>query len=423
MYEHSAITDQGKALLAACLAAEHAIEFTSYVLGAGTYTDAEKTTAGLKVKTALKDQRQIFSFTSATASGAEAILKVQVDNDGLDTGYYMREAGIYAKDATDNNATPILYQIGVDDTPSYMPDESTPLAIDTECHTVIDNESTVTFTFDHGAYAWADDLGDINQLTTTDKDNAVEAINEVKDEIRPISKGGTGKNNADDACDNLGAVRRSIYANVDDSSPLSADVYGGEYVISAGKMYLASQGKIDAGTVLNPYAGPGKNCDRVFADQELSQKASYNAITDNWEREFKCLMSASGYDIDDLVYILCARRVYKVTAAIAQNETMIVGTNIKEWSVEDETRELTSDLASLTTAVNSRAKIRTAYGPLASTTYVFYTGITDHAGIAIYYYTKPNSNREGPFFTNETNIGFPSGLPANTIFEMCSVYA
>ena len=363
MFEHSAITDQGKALMAACIAAGHAIEFTAYTLGSGTYTDAEKTVAQLKTRQSLKVQKQSFSFTSARSEGAEAILKVQVDNDGLAAGYYMTEAGIWAKDATDNDTPAILYQIGVDDTPSYMPDEDTsPLTIDTECHTVIDNDAEVTFTFTHGAYAWADELGDITQLSTTNKDSAVDAINELDSDLGDIedkfdandklkiSEGGTGKGTANEACDNLGAVRRSIYANVDDSSPLSADVYGGEYVISDGKMYLASQGKIDAGTVLNPYAGPGKNCDRVFADQELSQKASYNAITDNWEREFKCLMSASGYDIDDLVYILCARRVYKVTAAIAQNETMTVGTNIKEWSVEDETSELNSQLTSLSLA-------------------------------------------------------------------------
>ena len=393
MFEHSAITDQGRALMAACIAAGHPIEFTAYTLGSGTYTDAEKTVAQLKTRQSLKVQKQSFSFVSATSVGAEAILKVQVDNDGLAAGYYMTEAGIWAKDATDNVTPAILYQIGVDDTPSYMPDEDTsPLTIDTECHTVIDNDAEVTFTFTHGAYAWSDDLGDITQLTTTNKNSAVDAINELDSDLGDIedkfdandklkiSEGGTGKSTANEACDNLGAVRRSIYANVHDESPLDDDVYGGDYIIHDGKMYFASQGKIPAGSTLNPYPGAGKNCDKVFADQELSEKASYTAITKNWEREFKCAISASGYDIDDLVYIWCAKKIYKVTASIDFGESMVVNTNIKEWSVEDETRELTSDLASLivvdtitktmssmaanTTVTKTESVAKTGYTPL-----------------------------------------------------------
>jgi len=357
MFEHSAITDQGKALMAACIAAGHAIEFTAYTLGSGTYTDAEKTVAQLKTRQSLKVQKQSFSFTSARSEGAEAILKVQVDNDGLAAGYYMTEAGIWAKDATDNDTPAILYQIGVDDTPSYMPDEDTsPLTIDTECHTVIDNDAEVTFTFTHGAYAWADELGDITQLSTTNKDSAVDAINELDSDLGDIedkfdldgnlkiSHGGTQASNGDDALVNLGAISQHAVSICNWPEEAAFNFRGGRYFYHQLKYYRATK-NISAGDTLVP-TGAGANCEEVDLADEIERKASIKAITDNSEYDFKCT-KAAGYDIDDLVYIECADQLYKVTAAILQNESMSTSSNIKKWSVEDETSELNSHLTDL----------------------------------------------------------------------------
>ena len=360
MFEHSAITDQGKALMAACIAAGHAIEFTAYTLGSGTYTDAEKTVAQLKTRQSLKVQKQSFSFTSARSEGAEAILKVQVDNDGLAAGYYMTEAGIWAKDATDSVTPAILYQIGVDDTPSYMPDEDTsPLTIDTECHTVIDNDAEVTFTFTHGAYAWSDDLGDITQLTTTDKDSAVDAINKLDSDLGDIedkfdsdgnlkiSHGGTQASNSNDALVNLGAIDQHAVSLCNWPEEAVLAIHGGRYVYHQQKYYRATK-NIAIGDIITPTGGSA-NCEETDLADEIERKTSILSITDNIEYDFKCTKVA-GYDIDDLVYIECADQLYKVTAAIIQNESMSTNSNIKKWSVEDETRQLSSDIPSYYTS-------------------------------------------------------------------------
>lgn len=347
IFGNAVLTDAGAALIAACEADDAVLTFTRVVTGDGEHSD--KSVAALKVRTALISQKQSFSISSKRQSAAVAKITAVLSNRYLNTGYYMNELGLYAQKGSDST-TEVLFSISVvvaaqgDWFPPYngvSPAEVVQSFAITSC-----NDVTVQIALETDSYALKSELGDLDDLTTTDKDNVVEAINEIKDEVRPISKGGTGKNNADDACDNLGAVRRSIYANVHDESPLDDDVYGGDYLIHDGKMYFASQGKIPAGSTLNPHPGAGKNCDSVYADQELSEKASYQAITKNWEREFKCDMSASGYDVDDLVYIWCAKKIYKVTASIAYGESMVVNTNIKEWSVEDETRELSSDLTS-----------------------------------------------------------------------------
>lgn len=375
MYEHSAITDQGKALLAACLAAGHALEFTSYVLGAGTYTDAEKTVASLKLRTALKDQRQTFSFTNATASGAEAILKVQVDNDGLDTGYYMREAGIYAKDATDNDATPILYQIGVDDTPSYMPDEDTPLSIDTECHTVIDNDASVTFTFTHGAYAWANDLGDIDELTTTHKDSAVDAINELDEDLGTledwftedgylkVTHGGTQAGNSTDALTNIGGVRQHAFGRINYPEEVVLGIDAGSYFYHQGYFYKASEGPLAAEDVITP-TGAGKNCDLRYMADEMTNKASLEGVNDYVEKGFK---ATRAYTLTDpllkskYIYIKQADAFYEILTDIANGENLTVGTNIKKTSVGEILTQLNSDLTNKINGTNGTGNSRVEF--------------------------------------------------------------
>ena len=106
------------------------------------------------------------------------------------------------------------------------------------------------------------------------------------------------------------------------------------------QQYYRATKNIAIGDTITP-TGAGKNCEEVMLADEIERKASIKAITDQSEYDFKCT-KAAGYDIDDLVYIECADQLYKVTASIAQNETMTVGSNIKKWTVDDETSELSS---------------------------------------------------------------------------------
>lgn len=346
MYENSAITDQGRALVAACMAAGHSIEFTSYTLGAGTYSDAEKDPDNLRTLTALKNQKQTFPFVGVgSSSGNECILNIQVDNDGLSTGYYMTEAGVWAKDGDDPSSTPILYQIGVDDNPSYMPDEDTsPLAIDTECHTAIAAAANFTFTFVHGAYAWASDLGDINDLHTTNKDSAVDAINEVRDEVRPISRGGTGFSYAFDALNNLGGVQLGATATKNtDSQVATSDYLGGKIFCKDGYLYKATK-KIAIGDTIY-LTGVNKNAKMVLLADEVSDSVGKEALADYTENEFKA--TRNYHTVGVYIYIRATRELYKTTVSIDYDETLDTSTNIEQATVGGELARLSSDLTNI----------------------------------------------------------------------------
>ena len=209
------ITDAGASLLATVMAGSKQIEFTALTVGDGTYTAAEKTTASLQAMTALKNQRLSFAFSNITVQSNTAVrLKAVVSNITLLNGFYVNEVGIWAKDASDALAEPILYSIVVADTADYLPayNGSTPSTIEEDWYTTISNSITPTIEVSQSAYALASDLLDLeanlpgqisNQITTAlettfGKDagfaNArvfVEDIDEITDEMWASIANGT----------------------------------------------------------------------------------------------------------------------------------------------------------------------------------------------------------------------------------------
>ena len=157
----AAITNDGADLLARVMAGGRQMEFTALTIGDGVYTQEEKAMSALQAMSALKNQRLSFAFSSVAPYSETAVcLKAVVSNITVTSGFYINEVGIWAKDATDENADPILYSIVVANTADYLPayNGSTPSTIEQDWYTTLSNTATATITVSSSAYALASDF-------------------------------------------------------------------------------------------------------------------------------------------------------------------------------------------------------------------------------------------------------------------------
>ena len=157
------MTNDGAALLAAAIAGTAKIEFTTLVAGDGEYTEGERAVSALQQRTALKSQKQSVAFSSIVVESDTSVhLTAALDNEELLAGYYVNEVGLYAVDALDPDAVPVLYSISVAQVADYMPPYNglTPTTIVQEYYATVDNSANVTIEAGAGAYALADDLAD-----------------------------------------------------------------------------------------------------------------------------------------------------------------------------------------------------------------------------------------------------------------------
>ena len=353
IFGNAVLTDGGAALIAACEAEEEPLVFTRVVTGDGVHSD--KSTAALKIRTALISQKQNFSISGKRQTAAVAKITAVLSNRYLETGYFMNELGLYARKGSDTS-TEVLFSIAVvvaaqgDWFPPYngvSPAEVVQSFAITSC-----NDVTVTIALESDSFALKAELGDLDDLDTSDKDNIVKAINEIADKFDSedgtlkVQYGGTWSKTSDLALQTLGAqASRAITDIINQPDELSVPVNGGEYFGHQNKIYRASEGKIAAGSTITPTGG-SKNCEEVTLSGEVARKASAKSITDNVEYEFVC-KKADGYDTGDRVYIQCADQRYKVTAPIAYNETMSTSTNLEKASVDDDLSSISSELTSI----------------------------------------------------------------------------
>ena len=162
------ITDAGAALLAQVMAGSKKLEFTALTVGDGAYTAEEKTRTALQAMTAMKNQRLSFPFNSvAPYSDTTVRLKAVVTNITVTSGFYINEVGIWAKDASDALAEPVLYSIVVANTPDYLPayNGSTPSTIEQDWYTTLSNEASATIVVDDSAYTLLSDFEEFKDDT------------------------------------------------------------------------------------------------------------------------------------------------------------------------------------------------------------------------------------------------------------------
>ena len=184
------VTRTGAALMAKVLAGSGKIEFTSLTIGDAEYTDEQKTDAALQERTALKNQRMSFPFSSVTIKDETNVcLKAVVSNEKVTESFYITEMGLWARDASDETSTPILYSIITASVGDYLPvyNGSVPSTIEEIWYTTVSNKATVTIPANATAYALAEDVGNVGDLTTDDKSSAVAAINEINSYVKKLA--------------------------------------------------------------------------------------------------------------------------------------------------------------------------------------------------------------------------------------------
>ena len=120
-YNSLIITDAGREIIFAALAGNYRIQFTSMAFGAGEHADDEN----LAALTQLSDERQRADITDAVTQTANSVIvKANIDNSELQSGYRVREIGIFCQNADDADPTETLYAVITAEIPDYMPTPS-----------------------------------------------------------------------------------------------------------------------------------------------------------------------------------------------------------------------------------------------------------------------------------------------------------
>ena len=159
MFKQGIITAYGEKLEAKVRTGLTTIVFTKLAMGDGEYT------GDLRDLTSLVNEKQRFGISSITVSDASTVrLRTVIDNNRINTGYYIKEIGVYA---TDPDEGEILYSViqGMDGKLDYQPSESefdkATMTLDIFVKTV--SAKTATIMTGSGAAASAEDLNDLDK--------------------------------------------------------------------------------------------------------------------------------------------------------------------------------------------------------------------------------------------------------------------
>ena len=262
-FNPSVITTAGQALIAEAIAGNINIIFTKIETGDGTHAEGED----LSQLTQLTSPKQQFPLTSKEVLNANTVhLKyivsnVNPDQTPLTTGYYVKELGLYAKSDL-VGATEVLYAVAtvIEGRADWLPpyNELQPSTITMDWYTAVGNASTVTIQDGASAYALADDLGQVDDLDTTNKSSLVDAVNEVvgnigslntldtdvrtsivnaiNDLYAQVNARNAGSHNGIYRGKNLGtSVTAAQWASIQDGTFL--DMYIGDYWVINGRTY------------------------------------------------------------------------------------------------------------------------------------------------------------------------------------------
>lgn len=155
-FKKAVITEKGLALVNKVQAGSTKLEFTKISTGDGAYGDSEDVTGAIS----LKEKKQDFAISSISVVDNDTVkLRTVISNQGLETGYYIKEIGLYARDPDEGE---ILYSIAVayQEQWDYLPSEKEmkQATITLDTFSSVANASEVTIQGGTGAYASAADL-------------------------------------------------------------------------------------------------------------------------------------------------------------------------------------------------------------------------------------------------------------------------
>lgn len=164
------MTDAGLGLISDLIEDEDSIEFTSLVVGNGTYEASEKTFANLKTKTALKSLKETYAISMGERTSAEDVrLQSNIANYDpqsgqalFNEGFYVNEIGVMARPKS--GGTAILFSISVTTQAQgdYLPhyEGTNPVEMVQDVLVKVSNQSTVTFNYTASAFALASNVAE-----------------------------------------------------------------------------------------------------------------------------------------------------------------------------------------------------------------------------------------------------------------------
>lgn len=161
VFKEAVLTTKGIALLAKAQAGQCTIALTRAESGCGSYEDGED----IQSQTALKETMQSFSLETVTVINdtnvcTKFIITNNPDSGTLETGYYVKEIGIFA---TDPDEGEILYALAIaeEDKWDYMPayNDLLPSTITVDFMIKVANASEVTITAPNRTYLYDETTG------------------------------------------------------------------------------------------------------------------------------------------------------------------------------------------------------------------------------------------------------------------------
>lgn len=136
------LTKKGKSLQAKAIAGAN-LSITKMKLGAGVIPDG----VSPEDLTDLVDPKQILGLTSIEAQSGLARIQSIVTNADLETGYYIRECGVFADDPDEGE---VMYAIMTDASPDFLPPGTSAVVISEEfsINIVTENIANITAIID-----------------------------------------------------------------------------------------------------------------------------------------------------------------------------------------------------------------------------------------------------------------------------------
>lgn len=107
------ITKDGMAMFADSLANNTEVVFTRVEIGDGTYSISEL--SNISAATGLKHQRDSFPVVNIATTSENIRIRAVITNDNVDTGFFIKEVGVYAKYA-DGEEKLVAISITTEDT-------------------------------------------------------------------------------------------------------------------------------------------------------------------------------------------------------------------------------------------------------------------------------------------------------------------
>ena len=186
------LTNKGLELLAAATAGTKVI-FDTVKAGSGTYTVQE--IAKLQDAIDLKDGKQSFPISAIEQENEQIRLRAVISNQGLSTGYDIRELGVFAK-KEDGDSVLVAISIYTDDKPTYLPPfENTPVETALSNVLAYSGDGTFDILYRSDAYVPLDAYTEtVKELQKTDSDlntaisNAATKLDAHAETIKELQK-------------------------------------------------------------------------------------------------------------------------------------------------------------------------------------------------------------------------------------------